>query len=402
MADRFQNGLLLRSATASQCGRTFSRWLVEFAVQICGWTLPENSAGAGSYTNDLVSGSTGVSVTGEPQQFRDLTGTPFSGVSANNYITIFGGMPTGFEDRHGIYRIANVIDDNNIELDIRHSVHDAGIPDPATSMDWKIWRANAADVPGSAGTEWALLQGTGTQGGAYNFHVQVKQQATDAHFPQFQIGPFATFSGGVWTDGRNTTAFESWVASNLTDNSRIYACGDSDRIIVAVRQMDNSLCWNFLYIGEMDAFYDNSVDPNPVMLWCGNNSTSDVTELFGRQKSGSSTFWNSGRGLAANDTTTLSYLASYFQVSPGTGNLGWTTGTQRRWSARSSRIYRQSLIAESQTSGNMEMRGSLRGVWLGNNHLNRGTPFGRNSEFLHVVGGLIIPWNGSGVHEQRV
>ena len=408
MAEIFQNGLLLTAVDASQVGRTFSRWLFEFATQICGWTARDSyDAGAGSYTNTVATGSTGQSVAATPQQFRDLTGTPFSAASAGNYLTITG-FPAGFEDRAGIYRIVNVLDNNNVELDIRFSVHDAGIPHPSTGLSWRLWRANSADVPSNNTANYGVIRGTGTQGGAYNFDIRFVQQTTFSSFPTFEVGPFGASPGqwtpgspGSWSDSRHTSAYSSY-ENNSCDNCRVWAAGDTDRIVIAIRELDNSPLWDMIYLGEIDAFYGNSVDPNPVMVWSGHNDTADREDIFGAGAATNTTFRDGGRGLAEDDLTTIQYYASFFQTSPSTDNEGWTQGLQRRWSQRTRRIYRQSFMCESRTTSHMELRGSLRRTWLGGRDLVRGTPFGRNAEFLHIVGGLIIPWNGSGVHEQRV
>jgi hypothetical protein len=408
MAERFQNGLLLASVTASQCGRTFSRWLFEFATQICGWTARDSyDVGAGSYTNTQATGTNGASVVSEPQRL-DITGDAYSftaGVDEGRYLTITSGMPSGFEDRHGIYRIVNVLSSKIVELDIRFSVHDAGIPHPATGLNWRLWGPEATDVPSGNASNYGVIRGTGTQGGAYSFDFRFIEQTTDSYFPRFEIGPFGTWtpgSPGSWSDSRNTTVFDNW-NNNGCDNCRIWAAGDSDRIIIGIRELDNTQIWNMLYIGEIDAFYDNSVDPNPVLVWHGeNDSNADRDDIFGAGLATSTTFHNGGRGLAEDDLTTVSYYANFLQTSPVSGDKWWTSGLQRRWSQRTRRIYRQSFMVESRTASHMELRGYLRRVWLGGRSLSRAVPFGRNSEFLHVVGGLIMPWNGSGVHEQRV
>lgn len=403
MAERFQNGLLLTSATAAQVGRTFSRWLFEFATQICGWAARDSySVGSGSYTATRGTGINGASVAATPQQFN-ITGDGYnfaSGVDNGRYLTITG-FPAGFEDRNGIYRIVNVISSKIVELDIRFSVHDAGIPHPSTGLTWRLWGAEATDVPSHNAANYGVIRGAGTVGGAYSFDCKFQLQTTESDFPQFQVGPWGTWTPGApgsWSDARNTAAFDQWYA-NSCNNCRVWAAGDSDRIIVCIRELDVALIWNMLYLGEIDPFYP-TVDPKPVMVWHGNNSTNDVLTLFGMGNTGGTMYFG-GRGLAEDDLTTLTYYATYFQTSP-TSNYQWTSGLPRRWSSRTRRIYRQSFMVESRTASHMELRGSLRRVWLGGRELLRASPFGRNAEFLHVVGGLIVPWNGSGIHEQRV
>jgi hypothetical protein len=403
MADRFQNGLLLPTVTSNQCGRTFSRWLVEFATQICGWTWIDDSPGAGSYTNTQGTGTNGASVAGQVQRL-DITGDAYNFTSADEgrYLTITSGMPAGFEDRHGIYRIAKFLTSKTVELDIYYSVHDAGIPHPSTGLNWRLWGPEATDVPGSAGTEWAVIQGTGTQQAAtYNFQARMIQQTGDSQFPQFEVGPFAGWNTGTnsW-DQPNTTAFDQWSAE-YCDYSRVWAVGDSDRIVAFVRMLDNDLRWNMVYIGEIDAFYGEATDPNPVLVWNGNGGSGDLSNMFGVGNQGSGYMSGGGRMLGADDSTTVQAFANIF-CTGATGNEHWVRSRIRRRSTRTRRTYRQSWIVESRTSTLQEHRGAMRRLWICPEEILRAKAFGRNGEYLHVWGGCTIPWNGSGQHEQRV
>ncbi len=243
MAERFQNGLLLTSITASQGGRTFQRWLVEFATQICGWSLVDQDTGT-RYTATKGTGVNGNSVLATPQQI-DITGDAYNfavGVDEGRYLTITG-MPAGFEDRNGIYRIGEVVSAKIVNLEIAFSVHDAGIPHPSGALTWRLWSNDASDVPAYSAADYAVIRGTGSQGGAYNFDVKITSQATDAGFPQFEIGPFPASpwvagGPGSWTDAKHTSAYDLWL-SNSQDNMRVYAAGDADRIVVGVRKAKN-------------------------------------------------------------------------------------------------------------------------------------------------------------------
>jgi len=396
MADRFQNGLLLTTPTAGQVGRTFSRWLFEFATQICGWTARDSySIGSGSYTATRGTGANGASVAGEPQQL-DITGDAYNfaaGTDEGRYLTLTN-FAADSADRNGIYRIVNVVSAKIVELDIRFSVHDAGIPHPSASLAWRLWGPEAADIPSHNAGNYGVIRGVGTTGGGYSFDVRFKQKTTLSDFPEYQVGPIPASpwtigAPGSWPDAKQTTLYSIQV-------------GDSDRITVCIREMDNVKIWDWVYLGEMDAFYSNVIDPNPCLIWQGHNDTGDKKNVFGVALSTATFFYNGGRGLAEDDLTTIPYFPMFFQTSPTASSITMVQGLQRRWSQRTRRIYRQAMIVESQTAGHMELRGTLRRCWVGGQDLLRGTPFGRNAEFLHIVGGLIFPWNGSGVHEQRV
>jgi hypothetical protein len=362
----------------------------------------DSDAGAGSYTNTQATGTNGASVAGQPQRL-DITGDGYTFTTADEgrYLTMTG-MPTGFEDRNGIYRIAKYLTSKTVELDIYFSVHDAGIPHPSTGLTWRLWGPEATDVPGSAGTEWAVIQGTGTQQAAtYNFQARVLQQTGESHFPSFEVGPFAGWNTGTnsW-DQPNTTAFEQWYTASV-DYSRVYAVGDSDRIIVCVRMLDNTQCWGFLYLGEIDAFYDETIDPNPVILWSGTSGSQDLENMFGTGNQGTTYVSGGGRMLGADDATTVVTYANLF-CTGSSGNEQWIRNKVRRRSTRTRRTYRQSWVAESRTSTLQEHRGKLRRVWICPEALLRAKAFGRNGEYMHFWGGITTPWHGSGQHEQRV
>lgn len=401
MADRFQNGLYLYRGTASQVGRVFQRWLVEFATQICGWTLVDEDSTL--YTNTKATGTGGASVVGEPAQLDvSADGTPFTvGVDEGRYITIHAGMPSGFEDRHGIYRITKVVSSSIVELDILFGVHDAGIPHPSSSLSWRLWSNDASDTPGYSTSNWAVIQGTGTQqAGTYNFQARIISSSDTAGYPDYEVGPFANWNTGTnsW-DSAATSGFNGHLSNN-SDACRVFAVGDSSRIVVGIRNFDDNIHWDFLYLGEIDANYDETIDPNPVIVWNGNNGTNDTELLFGAGLTGGAMHVG-GRGLSYDNTTTLAYYASLYQVEPYANNNWFANRTQRR-SSRTTRFYRQNWMVEARSSGHMELRGKLRRTWLGCRSLDRGFVFGRNGEFLHLVGGIVIPWNGSGMHEQRV
>jgi hypothetical protein len=321
---------------------------------------------------------------------------------AGDFITITSGMPAGFEDRHGIYRIAKVIDDNNVELDIYYSVHDAGIPHPSTNLNWRLWRADATSVPEGTASTWAVIQGTGTQQAAtYNFQARILQQTGESHFPRFEVGPWANWNTGTnsW-DSPNTTAFEQWYTSAV-DYARVWAVGDSDRIIVFVRMLDNTQSWSMLYLGEIDAFYDETVDPNPVMLWNGTGGGSDLDNMFGVGNQGTTYMSAGGRMIGADDATTVAAYGNLF-CTGSSGNEQWIKSRLRRRSTRTRRTYRQSWVVESRTSSLQEHRGKMRRVWLCPEALQRCRAFGRNGEYMNIWGGITIPWNGSGIHENRI
>jgi hypothetical protein len=404
MADSFQNGLLLTAAVSSRAGRTFSRWLYEFATQICGWTAIDDDGG-GLWTSTKDTGSNGASVSGNESRFN-ITGDSYtfaSGTDEGRYLTITG-FSTAFAARKGIYRIKRVISSKEVELDIQFSVHDAGIPYPETGLSWRLWAADTSDTPD--GADWAVVEGYGTHSDSYGYDFQVNMtvQSSNSWFPEFELGPFATWNTGAdsW-DNRSTTARGFVNTSNSlvnVDECRVWAVGDQDRIVVFTRTLDDYISWHFTYLGHSDPFYDSSIDPNPVVMWQGSNKSADVVNVIGYGLDTSADIYAGGRWLSVDGSTTVTGYLPFFHNAPG-GSSHWLSTRNRRWSRRTRRVYRQQAVIESRTTSHMEYRGTLTRFWIGPREFERTQPFGRNGEYLHVFGGLIMPWNGSGVHELR-
>ena len=406
MADRFANGLKLTAPVAAQCGRTFCRWLVEWLTRLCGWTIVD--AVSGNWSNVVGSGTSGASVTSYPNRLN-ITGDAYSFDAVNDvgaYVTLTG-FTGRYITRNGIYRIRQIISAKVAELEVERSVHEDGFPAGLTGLSWRLWRPTAAYVPDSANV--IVLGGTGSTGAGapYTFHLHITCRATNSYFPEFRMAPFASWNASThaWNDSKYTAAqgIDDW-SSSLTsvDVVRVWGAGDADRAIMAMRVEDNSYAWHMIYLGEIDV-KDAAADPKPCVTWIGCNPGNgtpggDNSLWFGY---GSSSTMNAGgRWLAYDDLTTVTGYAMLAHVPPS-DNYNWISETYRWWSERTRARYRQPIICECRTTGFMELRGNLRRVWVTNRDTTRLEALGVNGDYLHLRGGLVIPWCNSRAWYER-
>lgn len=406
MADQFVNGLLLTAPAASQCGRTFSRWLVEWLTQLCGWTVVQSVSGNWQTYVAQGSGSTPGSeplITGSHTARFRADSHSFVGSDVGAYLTI-----TGFADRwvgrNGIYRIVQIdsTDPQTVLLDIQYGIHEDSLPTGKTGLTWKLWRPTAAYVPTSG--DVMVLAGHGTVGSGYPFHLHITVRSSNSYFPEFRLSPFASWSGG-WVDSRyiSATGIDNQTSSLLnTDSVRIWAVGDADRFAIAMRVEDDQWAWHFIYGGEIDP-KDAATDPKPCVLWSGSNNGSsiiggDSSNLFGLGYIG--TIASGGKWLAYDNLTSVVGYAMLVHAQPNADD-NWIASTFRWWSGPTRARYMQPILCECRTSGFMEVRGALRRVWVGPRDTPRLHVIGVNGEFLHVRGGLIFPWNNSKVFYER-
>jgi hypothetical protein len=404
MSDFFANGLRLTAPTASQCGQTFSRWLVEWLTQVVGWTLLDAPVGT-AWSNYVSQDTTGDGVSGYPERFSiGASSYSFTSSDVGAYLTVVG-FSTRFSKRAGIYRIVRLIDSKTVELDIKFSVHEDGIPASATGLLWKLWRPTTTYTPTSG--DIAVLAGQGTTGSPYAFHLHISVRSSNSYFPEFRMSPFASWNPTThtWLDSKYTSALgiDDWNNSLVnTDSVRVWAAGDTDRVVILMRVEDDYFAWHFMYLGEINPKFA-ATDPKPCILWAGSNqgnSTAgyDNNTLFGYGLSSSA--YNGGRWLAADDTTTVTGYATLAHC-PSSADANWIADSRRVWNEATRNRYRQAIICESRTSGAMELRGTLRRVWLTARDAPRLIITGINGEYLHVLGGVLIPWNNSKVWYER-
>lgn len=402
VADYFQNGLYLPYPGVNYGGRTFSRWLWEWAVHVIGWTDVDKS---GQWDVTEATGSDAASVASYTNRIS-IAAESYSFVAddAGGYLTLTGMTPAAYD---GVYRINRIIDSKTAELDCHFSVNELGIPCNLTGISWRLWRPDNASVP--LHDDWCVLGGTGTTGGGYTFHLhmRVRNAASSGDFPEFVISPYASWDdvSHTWSDSRYTTA--RGIDSNdytpyYTNNCRVWCVGDTDRLMIMIRMEDDRYGWEFVYLGEIETF-NPTEDPKPCIVAIGGNYASttigaDSSAILGYGLD--SDLAGGLRWLAEDEVTTVAGYLTLAQA-PTSFNGNWLSGTYRRWNMFSRNRNLTELICECRTSGYHEMRGVLRRVWATGREATRLRIFGANSEFLHVMGGVSIPWNGSLVWYER-
>jgi len=400
MADRFANGLKLTAPVADQCGRTFSRWLVEWLTQVCGWVI--HDAISGNWSNVVASGADGAT-TATPNRFTSAA-APFTSSDIGGYLTITG-FTGRFVSRNGIYRILRLISSTEVELEVERSLHEDGFPAATTGLSWRLWWPTAAFVPTS--TNVIVLKGRGTTGVDYDFHLHITVRATNSYYPEFRISPFASWDnvGHAWLDSRYTTArgIDNWNSSLIdVDNCRVWGAADSDRAAIMMRVEDSYYAWHLIYLGEIDP-KNALLDTKPCVIWAGSNVGNatvgdDNATLIGY--GASSSINGGGVWLAFDDLTSVTGYAMIANT-PASADANWISDTQRWWGERSRGRYRQPILCECRTTGYMEIRGALRRIWATARDMPRMQPVGVNGEYLHTVGGILIPWCNTKVWYER-
>lgn len=403
MSDKFSNGLKLTAPAASQCGRTFSRWLVEWLTQIVGWSVVD--AVSGNWQTYVSQGVAGVTLA-YPDRFNiGAAAYNFTTSDIGGYLTITG-FTGRWVGRNGIYRILRVIDTKTVVLDIGCGVHEDGLPQAATGLVWRLWWPSAAYVPTNG--DVMVLGGLGTTGVGYTYHLRIAVRNTNSYFPDFQLSPFASWSvaGHAWLDLRYITSLgiDNWNNSIVNvDTVRVWAAGDTDRAVLCLRVEDDYYAWHFVYLGEIDP-KDAVTDTNPCVLWSGSNRGSNSAPGADNQTligyGSDSSIVSGGRWLAFNNTTTVTGYAMILHVSPSS-DVNWLAGTYRQWNESTRYRYYVPIICECRTAGYMELRGALRRVWASCREIDRLRATGTNGELLHVRGGILIPWNNSKVWYER-
>lgn len=407
MADFFQNGLLLTAPASAQCGRTFSRWLYEWTTKVIGMSVVDAQAAEWeAYVHQEIAPGTGFSIVGEPAQF-DIGTSTYDFDSTNDvgaYLTI-----TGFTDPtlNGIYRILKVLSTKRVELDIKFSVLDSGLPEDELDLEWSLWRPDTTHCP--AASSVAVLGGTGTTvPGDYTYHIYMNVRSSNSYFPEFSIAPYDTSwnpTTHTWDDAKHTAnrGIDNWNNSVINvDNCRVWAAGDKDRVVIMLRMEDNYYAWHFVYLGEMDASFPVT-DTRPVLVWAGSNRGNatpgqDNDTLVGTGLDASVP--DGGRWLAFDEVTTLTGRFMYYHTAANY-NSNYFADRQRRWSMFSRQYYLQQIICECITSGNAEIRGSLRRCWVTSRGVDRFKVMGDLGEFAHITGGIVIPWNQSIIWYER-
>jgi hypothetical protein len=402
MAPRYQNGLNLDSYNTWE----FTRWLLEFATQVLGWTLYDDDGDAG-WTSTVAAASDVATHASDPS-ILDFSGAAHTLTSSDEgrICTMLGnaGWTAGEKETIGMYRIVRVDTTTQYAyLDIKRGVHEDGLPLSKSSVSYRLWSLADGNVPGASA--WAVIRSQYSHTPAEpNMDVKIDAASTNYQFPDVSIGPFGTWDSGgnAWTGSRNTSGFAPHANPERYHN--VFAYGDetnNNHFVVAIRGRERNEL-NTYYIGQITPTAGTGTDTNPGIVGAGiagyngmalgaaNNGTIDYS-------SGADGGW---RWMAYNSGgNDVEIKAKAMVPTQLQGNGGNWLNRPYAWSEWSKRVYRIEILLVSQTASHFEARGFLQSMWACG-RIQSLTPFGSSLEYLHVNCGIAIPWNGSKTHVQ--
>lgn len=399
---KYQNGLHLFGTTLTNAGYIFSRWMFEWLTQVVGWTNVDTSDSKWTDVEASGTGGTAGATTAVAYEIdMSSSGRSWTSADTGKLITITG-LTTATLD--GIYKIVGVKTGDIVGIDIDRGVHVDGLPNGET-FDWRLWDETTAYHPPSL--SWAVARGAYSHTPSEpNFDILITANNSPASTafgtPSLAIGPFGTWNNvtHAWADNRNT---ENVQYTGLLSPAvmRIWAYADDNHAIINWQSSgaydgpsDGS---GTMYIGEM-VVPDTVVDTNPGVV-CNSYTPQpyDMWKLLGANSTNYERFGANFYGLSRYGLS----VRCYAQV-PGcvyhAGAYNSTDYPMRRISAWSRRIYRLGIVLECSVPGSEEVRGTLKDAWYGGRNLPYAMPFGSSKEFIHLIGGLSVPWNGSDVH----
>jgi len=256
----------------------------------------------------------------------------------------------------------------------------------------QITYTNASGVNETSTFDWAIT---------YDYHLKIEVDSTSrSRYPKFEMSPFGSWDNGshVWTDSRYTS--ETYHGDWTDGQSRVICWAEADEYHLSLIHRGwkfpdyGYMAWFYTLIGEIDAFYPDR-DPRPVIVGAGRYRYPGYDPI-GPNQYGTHTWHDGIVGLSYDETTTLTYFLNAPVVPTNTNDWNWMANHRRRWSQFSGKQYRSHVVLESRTTGHMEYRGTLRDVFYTNFHTQHLGLFKVGSDWwVHVAGGLVIPWNGA-------
>jgi len=255
----------------------------------------------------------------------------------------------------------------------------------------QITYTNASGVNETSGFAWQI---------SYIYHLYVEVDTSSfSRYPKVSVSPFASWNPGThsWGDSKYTVARNP---ESEVDHSEcvVYAEASEQHIHVWIRSRHRQSSpgqpdWYVYLIEEIDSFFPE-IDPRPIVCLAGHSEYNEpILVGFGLRVDDS--IWDGTRGLAYNDTTTLTYYPSVptTRVQEG-GNLIYPS--RKRFSMWSKKQYKIKLILESRTSGYMEYRGTFRNAWLTSHITQTMATLKLGSDYYRSpYGGWLMRSNGS-------
>lgn len=397
MAPRFQNGLHINAGIS----HALAKYIIEFATQVLGWTYRDNDdAGFAATTAAAADLATHAS---DPA-ILDFNGAAYvlTGSEVGWIVTVLGNVGWSAAEKQmiGMYEIISVdTTAKTARVDIKRGVHEDGLPLSKGSVTYRLWDPTT-DIPGNSAN--AVLRTQYLHAPNDDFDVQIQTDASGIDHPFVSIGPFGTWViASGWSDSRNTTLKQPHGAQER--NYRIWAFGDetdNDHFFIGIQGIERNE-FNWYYVGAITPTAGTVIDTHPGVIAAG--MAGDQTQVLGPGSpvdAYSSWRWMAYNG-GSNDVTATGVWMAPVEISDDASHLFMLN---QKWSQWSHGIYRFEIMLHSITASHREARGVPKSIRYGGKIQNL-TPFGpgptpATNYFLHLGGGLSIPWNGSKVHVQ--
>lgn len=401
----YQNGLYLADDSTYNNlygGKVFCRWLYEWLTQVVGWTAhDENVSNWTDVEASGLAGTQGVTTADAARVDMSASGRSWTAADKDKYLTVTGLSDSTLD---GVYRIASVEASDIVVLDILHGVHETGLPD-GDSFDWRLWEGRSAYYPTL--NDWAVVRSAYSHTPAEP-SFDIKLVSDYGYLPSVGIGPFGTWdnSAHAWSDDRNTTQKgpNSYLAND--HSFQVFAYADTNHAIICMWSQNYSVSSSarfypcFMYLGEITV-PSTTDDPNPGVVVNGGMNyfprsywEENVVGADAGHAIYNSALWLSK--LPANNTVVQGYL----QIPDVRVGGTWNSLKQKQslMYSQARHLPRIEVGLDCRVSGHMEYRGLMQNVWTSLQGLPLNTAFGVNREYLHLLGGLSIPWNGSHSH----
>ena len=380
----------------------FCRWLFEWLTQVVGWTAHDTSVSKWTDVISDGSGATqGLTTADSAKVDMSSSGRSWTAADKGRYLTINGLSDSTL---NGIYLIAGVEAGDIVVLDILHGVHEDGLID-GDSFDWRLWEARSSYYPSSL--DWAVVRSSYSHTPAEpNFDIRFVCNGNSRDgLPTVGIGPFGTWNNTshAWSDDRNTAQKNANPDAGYIHSLQVFAYADDNHAVISMWTREWTVSGSykfpcFMYLGE--ATVPSVVDDtNPGVIANGGMDDAPIGWIEGNVI-GSPAYDNVYNSVAwmsklpANNTEVQGYL----QI-PDIRVAGSVNMLQQPFPySHARRLPRIEIGLDCRTAGHMEYRGRLKRVWASLCTLPFNTAFGSSKEYLHLFGGLSIPWNGSHSH----
>lgn len=300
---------------------------------------------------------------------------------------------------------------------------DAGATFQASDVGKSVVIANAT-TPGNDGTFVIVSRVSATQityangagateafGGSttwrirYKYHVRLQVynagMSDPSYIGYFDHSPWETWNAvsHAWNDTRHTGTVTMVLSqpANLASMSRLWALGDLNSVTFWVVIEYTPQRWAragfLIHFGEIDTFYPD-LDPRPVVNGFGYQRYAYDTGLVGTGYGWESPLGNNVRMMSWDEVTALTaYLM--FPHTAYASDQHWLSGSRRRQSEYSKKLYRMPLIVESRTAGHMELRGTLRHLqYIPQSQATSMVAIGAAHDWIHMNSGIVMPWHG--------